>query len=141
MMIDRVRRVQVPHRERRVVVHTYSGSSVSLMVRGRQLGDLVHHLCQHRAQTVHEVDPLHTETLTGDAAVVSGIEIAETGVSPFGRSVSRARAGSHGMTGAASAGDGEGVGGAVQDLGLQPGLLPPDVLLSVPAGPHQVRVP
>jgi hypothetical protein len=82
MMIDRVRGGQVPHREWRVELHTHLVILLGIVGvsdgEGRHLGDLFRHLCQYRVQTVQVVDPLHAETLAGDAAVVSGIEIAET---------------------------------------------------------------
>lgn len=42
---------------------------------GRHLGGLFRYLCDHRVQTVQEVDSLHAETLPPDAPVVTGVEM------------------------------------------------------------------
>lgn len=42
---------------------------------GRHLGGLFRYLCDHRVQTVQEVDALHAETLPAAAPVVTGIEV------------------------------------------------------------------
>jgi hypothetical protein len=55
-----------------IILH-FSQHRVALT--GRHLDGLFRYLCDHRVQTVQEVDPLHAETTPADTAVVTGIEV------------------------------------------------------------------